>query len=130
MAVEEKDKTALLEREVDERRHVAEVLNNFFSSMLDAVVLTDKNGNVNLSNPAAVRLMGITPGVTLEAWAQDYEVLAPDEETPVPLDQQPIMRAARGEIVSDCEIILRSRKDGKSVSLVANGGPIQSVTAK
>jgi len=130
MAVEEKDKTALLEREVDERRHVAEVLNNIFSSMLDAVVLTDKNGNVNLSNPAAVRLMGITPGVTLEAWAQDYEVLAPDEETPVPLDQQPIMRAARGEIVSDCEIILRSRKDGKSVSLVANGGPIQSVTAK
>jgi len=40
------------------------------------------------------------------------------------------MRAARGEIVNNHEIILRSRKDGKLVSLVANGGPIQSGTAK
>src|SRR5262249_50585169 len=48
---------------------------------------------------------------------------------PIPLDQGPMMRAVRGEIVKDCEIVVRSRKNGKSVSLVANGGPIQFGTA-
>ena len=129
MAAEVRDKTILLEREVDERRHVAEVLNNTISSMQDAVILTDKNLYVTLSNPAALRVMGVTPGFTPQNWAQSYELLSPDGETPIPLDQGPMMRAVRGEIVKDCEIVVRSRKNGKSVSLVANGGPIQFGTA-
>ena len=129
MAGEVRDKTVLLEREVDERRRVAEVLNNTFSSMQDAVIMIDKNGNVMLSNPAAARL-GVTPGVTPQTWQSAYEILSTDGETPIPLDQWPLIRASQGEIIKDCEIIMRSRKDGKSITLVGNGGAIQSGTAK
>src|SRR5262249_51395768 len=79
-------------------------------------------------NPAA-RLMGMTPGVTHETWARDHEVLGPDGETPIPFDQWPLVRASRGEIVHNGEIIVRSRKDSKSISLIVNGGPVQSGTA-
>ncbi|HEX3936660.1 MAG TPA: PAS domain S-box protein [Xanthobacteraceae bacterium] len=116
---------ALLERESGERRRVAEILDNIVTTMSDAVLVADRNGKILLSNPAAQRLLGITPGMTTEQWPQGYEIFVPDQSMPLPWQDGPLMRAVRGEMVANVDVGIRHRDNRKTLSLVANGGPIQ-----
>ena len=40
------------------------------------------------------------------------------------------MRAVRGEMVANFDVVIKHRDNGKSISLVANGGPIQAGSQK
>ena len=120
----------LFERESAERRRVAEILDNVVTTMSDAVLVADANGKIILSNPAAQRLLGITAGMTSEQWPQGYEIFLPDHAMPLSWQEGPLMRAVRGEMIANVDVNVRHRDNGKTISLVANGGPIQHGTQR
>ncbi|MFZ3361197.1 MAG: ATP-binding protein, partial [Xanthobacteraceae bacterium] len=127
---ESKKTKLLLDRESSERRRVAEILDNTVTSMSDAVLVADEDGKIVLSNPAAQRLLGIVAGMAPESWAQSYDIFLPDGVTRLPWQEGPLMRAVRGEMVANYDIIVRHHDDVRTISLVANGGPILAGSQK
>jgi PAS domain S-box-containing protein len=127
---ESKKAKASLEQESAERRRIAEILDNTITSMSDAVLVADEKGTILLSNPAARRLLGIAPGMTAETWPQAFELFLEDGVTPLSWQEGPLLRAVRGEMIANFDIVIKHRDTGKSISLVANGGPIQAGSQK
>ena len=127
---ENKRAKALLEQESAERRRIAEILDNTITSMSDAVLVADESGKILLSNPAALRVLGIASGTTTDTWPQDYEIFQGDGATALPWQQGPLMRAMRGEMVANFDVVVKHRDNDKRISLVANGGPIQAGSQK
>jgi PAS domain S-box-containing protein len=115
-----------LEREISERRRIAEVLDNTINSMIDAVLVGDRDGNIVLCNPAAQRVMNIRVGMTHPQWTHAHEILMADGVTPMPLEQRPLMRAVRGESFENYEIIVRFPHLSMPVTFVSTGGPIRA----
>jgi PAS domain S-box-containing protein len=111
-------------REVEQRKHLFDILSNTIDSMVDAVLVADANGNVVISNPAAERLMGIVSGSNSQEWSRPNEVSDPDG-TILTLEQRPLMRAVRGETVKNVAMDARNKAQNKFSHLIANGGPIR-----
>jgi len=121
---EAKKAKLLFERESNERRRIAEVLDNTITSMVDAVLVADENATILLANPAAERLMGIAAGMSLPEWTNTQDIFQPDGITPVALAERPLMRAIRGEAFQNYEVVVRRRNKSNQSVLVTNGGPL------
>src|SRR5205085_7862281 len=88
-----------------------EQLGSILSSMADAVIVADTEGNFLLFNPAAERMFGNgATESTVSEWSQRLEFFLPDRVTPLPPDQLPLARSIRGEEVNNMEIFVRQRK--------------------
>ncbi len=122
------DRTRHLQTANEESRRTLDVLNNTLTSMADAVVVTDRNLNILLANPAASRILGLRDGIAPRHWPQIYRVFLPDEVTPVPFEQGAIARASRGDAVDDMEIFVRRVGDTDGTHLRANGRPLRDVS--
>ena len=89
-----------------------ELLSAVFASMEEALIVTDRAGNVVMTNQAADRLFGdVSPEQTVAAVDDDalpWGVYLTDRITPIPLDQVPMMRALEGETVRQVEMFLRT----------------------
>jgi PAS domain S-box-containing protein len=114
----------LVQRETEERKRLYDILSNTINSMVDAVLVSGVTGNVVISNPAAERLMGIVSGLTPEEWVKPNEVIGPDGAT-LSLEERPLMRAARGELVENFAMSVRHRESNKMSYVIANGGPMR-----
>jgi PAS domain S-box-containing protein len=111
--------------EADERLRLFEILSNTISSMVDAVLVADVNGQILHSNPAAARLIGLGTKLTPAASAEPDAVYQPDEKTPIPREQWPLRSAVRGAQISNVEIVIKRKEQSKTYHLIANGGPIR-----
>ncbi len=114
----------LVLRETEERKRLFDILNNTINSMVDAVLVSGVTGNVVISNPAAERLMGIVSGLTPEEWVKPNEVIDSDGNV-LALDDRPLMRAARGELVENFAMSVRHRESNKISYVISNGGPMR-----
>src|SRR5581483_4591134 len=107
------------------QRHTA-ILKSVLHSMGDGVVVADRNGSFLVFNPAAQRILGrgLFEGRS-EEWSDYFGVFLPDQTTPYPNDQLPLIRALRGESVDSAEIFIRHVElpDGAWVSV--NASPLQ-----
>ncbi|HTI51322.1 MAG TPA: PAS domain S-box protein, partial [Planctomycetaceae bacterium] len=106
-----------------EFRDQARLLQLVLNSMAEGVIVADPNGKFLAWNPAAERIVGIGPlDVPFENWAEAYGVYLPDQATPCPVDQLPLVRAMRGESVDQFELFLRNpaRPDGIWLSVSAS----------
>jgi PAS domain S-box-containing protein len=122
---ETKHAQVAFKQEADERLRLFEILSNTISSMVDAVLIADVNGQILHSNPAAERLMGLGTGLTPVASAEPDAVFQPDEKTLIPRAQWPLKRAVRGAQISNVEIVVKRKEQSKTYHLIANGGPIR-----
>src|SRR5262249_2618148 len=109
---------AALERTVTDRTaelsRTNEILRSILSNMGDAVVVTDKEENFLVFNPAAERMFGKGATETRSSeWAHNYGLYLPDKVTPFPHDQMPLTRSIRGEEVDDIEMFVRHEKAPK-----------------
>ena len=127
---ESKRAKALLEQESAQRRRIAEILDNTITTMSDAVLVADEHAKILLSNPAARRVLGIAAGMTADTWPEAYEIFLGDGATPLSWQDGPLMRAVRGEMVANFDVVIKHWDSGKYISLVANGGPIQAGSQK
>ena len=83
------------------------VINNTITSMAEAVLVVDEHRTILLSNPAATRLFGYSPGMTIEPLAERNSTFQADGVTPLSPDQTPMGRALRGEQCDGTEVIVR-----------------------
>ena len=119
----------LVLRETEERKRLYDILSNTINSMVDAVLVSGVTGNVVISNPAAERLMGIVSGLTPEEWVKPNEVIGPDGAV-LSLEERPLMRASRGEMVENFSMSVQHRESGKMSYVIANGGPMRDSNGK
>lgn len=114
-----------------ERKRVKESLaqeGRFLRAVLDnvddGIVACDADGVLTVFNRATRELHGI-PGEALpaEEWAQHYDLYHADGTTPMATEDVPLVRALRGELVRDSELVI-APKNGKKRLLVATGQPL------
>jgi diguanylate cyclase (GGDEF)-like protein len=91
-----------LEQEIRQQRSL---LAGVLSGMSDAVIAADLKGAVILMNDASRRVFG-EKGTGFEA-GQGAGIFLADQVTLCPLDDLPLARALRGEIVRDLEVFVR-----------------------
>ena len=95
---------AVSEQQANER---AAVLRSVLESMADGVVVVDATGAVLLSNRGAEWLEDAGPLPTSPAaWSAHFGLLLPDQSSPFPPDQLPLVRALRGEVVDAVEMCM------------------------
>jgi len=126
MTSESRRKTAALNQEVEERRHIDEVLNNTITNMVDPVLVAGAEGEIIIANPAARKLFGAISGVGTRNIAQSFDRFYPDGVTPFPVEQSPLVRAFAGEAVDNLELVVQPMGSADKSYLVANGRPVRN----
>jgi PAS domain S-box-containing protein len=123
----EAERIMLLEREraaVAEWRREATEKSLILEHMLDAVIVTDRDGRYVLVNGAAGRLLGMDPVelIGIGPREQPWQTFDEDGE-PLPFSDRPLVRALRGERAS---IVQRIRTvDGREVVGRAASAPVR-----
>jgi PAS domain S-box-containing protein len=110
------------EEAVREKTHVLETV---LESMGDAVLVTDREGNVLLRNRAFHQLheTSADPGPT-DQWPREYGIYLPGGTRLCPTDQLPIVRAMRGEPTDDFELEIVSEQHPGGVPISVTGRPL------
>jgi len=123
----EADRIILLEREraaVAEWRREANEKSLILEHMLDAVIVTDREGRWVLVNGSAGRLLGMDPRQLIGMGLDEQPWQTLDEEgQPLAYEQRPLVRALRGEWAS---MVQRIRTvDGRDVIGRAASAPVR-----
>jgi PAS domain S-box-containing protein len=83
------------------------VIESLFTSMGEAVLVLDVDGEIVLANRAAESLLGYLPGMTLDQLGTIIAVYHADGTTPVALGETPTARALRGEQLDQEDVFIR-----------------------
>ena len=92
----------------------------------DGVVVADGNGRFIVFNPAARRMVGQEPAdLPPSEWPEHFRVYMPDGVTLFPEGELPLVRAMRGEVVDDVEMVIRRDGDETGVRISVRGRPLR-----
>jgi len=110
-------------------RHALETqtltLRSVLDSMSEGLVVADQQGKFTIWNPAAERIVGLgAANVGSENWSDHYGIFLPDTVTPFPPDQNPLLRAIRGEHCGT-EMFLRNRQLPEGAFIEVSAGPLR-----
>ena len=121
-----KNAEAALERTVGELKRQLALTDAVFGSMSEGVVVTDDEGKLVIFNAAAERIVGLGAlDIPFDQWSKRYGLFDPEEETLLPTDRVPLVRAMKGESVNDMEIFVRNEKEREGVHIKVNGRPLE-----
>lgn len=111
---------------MDQMRRQAQMLKSVLDSLGDGVAAIDSEGRFIHFNPAGAKLLrkGAIDKPATE-WSADYGLYLSDGVTPVPVDELPLVRAARGEHVRDFEIFVRHEEAPQGIWLKVSAEPIR-----
>ncbi|HSY90308.1 MAG TPA: PAS domain S-box protein [Candidatus Binatus sp.] len=102
------------------------MLRSVLDSMAEGLVATDEKGKFTLWNSAAKRIVGMgAQDVPVEEWSSHYGVYQGDTITPFPTEQNPLVRALRGE-VSTAEMFLRNPELDHGAWIEISGAPVKA----
>jgi PAS domain S-box-containing protein len=101
------------------------MLQSVLDSMSEGLVVADENGKFIIWNPAAEKIVGLrAASVPCDQWTSHYGIFLPDTVTPFPTEQNPLLRAIRGEVCS-AEMFLRNPELSEGVWIEASAGPLK-----
>jgi PAS domain S-box-containing protein len=101
------------------------MLQSVLDSMSEGLVVADENGKFIIWNPAAQRIVGLgAADVPSGEWNKHYGVFLPDTVTPFPPEQNPLLRAIRGEVCST-EMFLRNAELTDGVWIDSTASPLK-----
>ncbi len=101
------------------------MLQSVLDSMVEGLVAADENGKFILWNPAAEKIVGLSAAnVPPEEWSAHYSTYLPDMVTLFPPEQNPLLRAIRGE-VSTALMFLRNPAFNRAAWIESNGAPLR-----
>ena len=114
------------ERAMDELRHQSELLEAVFNGINDGIVVTDGEGAVLHVNEAAVSITGDYGRTEAppEIRSSDFGVYYPDRKTPVPTQELPVLRALRGETITDEDCVLMGENREDEITLSVSARPL------
>ncbi|MBM0744328.1 PAS domain S-box protein [Phormidium sp. CLA17] len=95
-------------------------------SMSDGIVVANEQGQFLIFNPAAEQMFG--GGVTdteANEWSQHYGLFLPDQVTPFPTDELPLVRAIQGESTKDGELFVRHAQAPDGRWILADAKPLR-----
>jgi len=102
------------------------MLQSVLNSMSEGLVVADEKGKFIIWNPAADRIVGLGKAdVPSGEWNNHYGVFLPDTMTPFPPEQNPLLRAIRGEVCS-AEMFLRNEELAEGVWIDSSASPLKS----
>lgn len=88
-------------------RERTEFLDALLESLEDGIVACDAEGRLSLFNRATREFHGHdAEGVRYEEWPQRYDLFLSDGTTRLPAEEVPLLRAFRGELVKDVELVI------------------------
>ncbi len=102
------------------------VFKSVLESISDGVVIADQNGQIILLNRAAEEITGLNPGGSLpiERWGDFFGCYHADGTTKYLWDEVPIVRAIRGDVINDEELILQNESLPSARWVTVSGRPI------
>jgi PAS domain S-box-containing protein len=101
------------------------MLRSVLDSMAEGLVAADEQGKFILWNPAAAKIVGMgAENVPPGEWNAHYGVYMPDTVTPVPPEQNPLVRAIRGETAT-AELYIRNPELDSGAWIEISGGPLK-----
>lgn len=94
---------------------------SILSSINDGVIIVDRAGHVLDINPAGRSILGMTPRQRPESgWEDTFCITATDNKTVIEKNEQPLVKARRGEKFSNQLAIFRADKQN-DITLSING---------
>ena len=120
-----KNAEAALERTVGELQRQLALSEAVFSNMSEGVAVADEEGKLIIFNEAAKRIIGLGAlDIPLDQWSERYGLYGPDEESPLSTGELPLVRALRGESVSEIEVFVRNEIKRDGIHIKVNGRPL------
>jgi PAS domain S-box-containing protein len=108
-----------------EVRRQAALLSGVLNRISDGVVVVDESGAFLLQNLAAERINGpLTDVAGPETWQQHFGVFRPDNSTPFPAAELPLVRAIAGESPENVELVIRNAAQPDGVILSVSASPL------
>lgn len=92
----------------------------------EGIIFVDTNMRIKVFNKAAETILGI--GLSQsdpEAWGKEYGIYKPDEKTLFTLDEYPLTRALKGEIVTNLVQFVKNNKRKTGIYMNASGIPLR-----
>jgi signal transduction histidine kinase len=115
----------LLELNANQQRVL---LLSIMNSISDGVMMADAGGSFLLMNPAAHSITGtMATNAPPEMWSQVFGCYLPDGTTRVAAEEFPLLRAMRGELIQDEELILKNQFLPHPVWLSVSGRPLEEM---
>ena len=116
-----------LERTNLELREKSRLMETVFDNMGEGIIVVDATGHRLFHNPSAERISGKGPKTLQPSqWAEVYGIFYPDQETLVPVDENPLVRTLRGESVDDFEAFIRNEKRPEGSHVSGDSRPIRN----
>ncbi len=115
-----------LEREIAEIRDRLHMMDIIFNSMEEGVVSVDQNGDRLMFNAGAVRIGGERePTNEVDQWAALHGVYRLDQETLLPVDENPLVLAMRGQETDGTEVFVRNEEQPEGIHVSVTGRPLR-----
>jgi PAS domain S-box-containing protein len=119
-------------RDITEKRRAEEslrrqtrLLQSVLASMADGVAGADEQGRFLVFNQAAEAILGVGPvDASPDEWPRHYGLYLPDAVTPYPADRLPLVRASKGEVVDDEEMLVRNETAPEGRWISVSGRPL------
>ena len=117
-----------LQQTMRELRNQNELVETSFNSISDGIVVADEKGNFLYVNASAEEIVGMGATDTpQEEWAEKYGSFYPDQKTPMPTEELPLLRAIfGGESTDDVEVFIRNEKRPDGVYILVSGRPLRN----
>jgi len=118
-----------LERELDEMRERLHMMEVVFNSMDEGLIASNKSGERLIFNEGAVRIGGVRePTNNVDEWAALHGVYRLDKETLLPVDENPLVLAVRGQATDGCEVFVRNKEQPQGVYVSVTGRPLKDTS--
>ena len=123
------DTRSHLERRIDELQNRIDLMEIIFNSMEEGVIALDGAGDRLLFNEGAVRLGGLRePNNNIHEWAALHGIYRPDKETLLPVDENPLVLAMRGQETNGYEVFVRNEVQPQGAYVSVNGRPLKDLS--
>lgn len=107
-----------------------ELLDAVLESIDVAVVACDAVGNLTMFNRTARAFHGRDlKAIASNEWPQYYSLYHADGRTPMAMDEVPLVRALKGEVVRAGAMVI-APSDGPAYTLMASGRPLRSASGR
>ena len=123
---QDKKAAAQLEQTITELQNQVQLTDTIFNSISDGVVVTDEKGNFLLVNPSAEEIVGMGATDTIpDEWVETYGTFYPDQVTPFPWNQLPLVQAIQGKATDAVDLFIRNRENPDGSFINVYGRPLR-----